>query len=224
MVNGRNPIKNFIRDWGLWAFQLVPSWKAWIELGPVREGMPKYSYDEGMPFVAELGGGVCFPQTYCVALSSGMQSPQVRFTDDVVFAEGKKKLFQIAVLLGHPGEAEDAMHDLDGLDEISHELSPAEATFFVPRQSVLSAGNEQGTSGAGLFRTASGEEFAASDLCVSRPAPRGYVEDAMYRCANRKRYVILRFDRFVFAACKGRQELELAASRLSQLFPASSTL
>lgn len=69
-----------------------------------------------------------------------------------------------------------------------------------------------------VYRTATGDEFARSTLCESRPIPRGYDETLMWKSIGGKRYVVLRPDRFVFAVCNTETELVKAAACLAQLF------
>lgn len=160
----------------------------------------------------EMSGGVCFPQTYCMALQ---KDAAVQFTDDVIY-EGKISMFQIVVLLNNVEELDSAMHDLKALGEGNELLSPRDATFFVPRTSCKPGIDY--ASHRSVYRTATGDEFACSILCDSRPIPRGYDETLMWKSVNRKRYVVLRPDRFVFAVCNTKAELGKAATRLDQLF------
>ncbi|KAJ5125209.1 monooxygenase [Penicillium atrosanguineum] len=212
MVNGTGLKHTFIRNWALWLIQLIPSWKHFLERGPRSSGAIQYSYLPEMPFMPELSGGSCFPQTYCMALH---KDAAVQFTDDVIF-EGKTSLFQIVVLLNNVEELASAVHDLKALNEGNELLSLRDATFFVPRTSCkpdTDYGSRQS-----VCRTATGDEFASSILCDSRPIPRGYDEMLMWKSVNGKRYVVLRPDRFVFAACNTEAELGKAATRLAQLF------
>lgn len=222
MVSSRNPVQIFIRDWALWFIQLIPSLKHWLELGPRSEGPVRYTHSAEMPFIPDLHGGISFPQTYCAVLQEGSL---VQFTDDVIFGDGKKKLFQIVVLLSCLDELGHASNEIDGIDRVSDELSPEEATFFVPRMSLLDISAKKGPCGnfnSRLFRTATDDEFAESNLCLKRPPPRGYNETLMWQSVSGARYVILRSDRFVFAACNTRLELEQAARKLAGFFlPAS---
>jgi hypothetical protein len=201
----------FIRNWGLWFLQLIPSWKHWLEQGPRGDGPTQYTHSPGMPFMPEFSGGLCFPQTYCISLQT---NAGVQFTDDVIFAE-KRTPFQIVVLLDHPNERDIAVQDLANIKP-SPLLSPSsEATIFVPRTSCT---DQAGTCEYPLFRSATGDEFARSALCKSRPQPRGYHEMLMWQSVGGRRYVVLRFDRFVFAACKDGVELAKAVSHLNELF------
>lgn len=218
MVNSKNPLQNFVRDWGLWLVQLVPSWKQRLELGPRADGPIRYNHSTGMPFLPELDGGSSFPQTYCRGLP---QRSRVQFTDDVIFANGKNEIFQIVVLLSRLDQLKDAMNDLFVIGQTSDRLSPREATYFIPRTSSSAPLNDEGDdqSDNKIFRTATVDEFAECDLCLGRPRPRDYNEFLMWQSVAGKRFVILRPDRFVFAACNTGAELKQAISRLAALFP-----
>lgn len=209
MVNGKGPAQIFVRDWGLWLLQKVPPVKHWLERGPRNESAVQYQHAPGLPFIPELGGGLFFPQTYCIGVQPGST---VQFTDDVIFGQKNACAFQIVVLLNDFQELDSAISDLAGL--VPDELIATEATFFVPRTQC------QGeiTHPSPLFRTATGLEFARSPLCLSRPEPYGYDERLMWKAAGGARYVILRFDRFVFAFCKTKAELDKSVAEVKRLF------
>lgn len=209
MVNGKGSTPIFVRDWGLWLLQKMPPVKHWLERGPRNESSVQYQHVPGLPFIPELGGGLFFPQTYCIGVQPG--SP-VQFTDDVIFA-GKKNVFQIVVLLDNLQELDSAISDIDGI--IADELIADAATFFVPRTQCQGQITHPKRP---LFRTATGLEFARSPLCLSRPEPYGYDERLMWKTARGARYVILRFDRFVFAFCKTKAELDKSVAEIKRLF------
>lgn len=220
MVNSNSLFKIFVRDWGLWLLQMVPPMKRWIELGPRQAGRMCYEHTKGMPFLPEFGGGALFSQAYCIALSSnGAQEPKLKFTDSVIFGDGKKGVFQLVVLMGGDvSHLQSVTKDIKSLDQISPLLYPSEASFFVRRSDAhIKPADSVGTNNPSLFRTASSEEFDASSLSVGRPPVRGYREYDMWTGVGEKKYVILRADRFVFAACGSREELERAAVRLNEL-------
>ena len=220
MVNTKSPIKIFVRDWGLWLLQLIPPIKKWIELGPRQASRMRYQHVGRMPFMPEFKGGALFSQTYCVALDCAMKSPTVRFTDDIIFAEDKKALFQIVILLDDElSRLQRIRTSLEGLESICPWLCPAESTVFVRRPSLSREPAFQFDTLQGVHRTATAEEFERSALCGGRPAPRGYREFDMWAGLENKTFIILRADRFVFAACETRRELELAAQKLNELFP-----
>ncbi|KAJ5976333.1 monooxygenase [Penicillium waksmanii] len=216
MVNGKNWSHIFLRNWGLWFMQLVPSWKHWLERGPRGTGPTRYRHTPEMPFLPELGGGVSFPQSYCISLRDGSE---VQFTDDVIFL-GKRGIFQIVVLLNTLDEVSSAIQDIEEIKTDEFLISPDEATFFLPRVACESApaGRLDAAAARPLFRTASSNEFAHSTLCNSRPEPRGYSESLMWDTIGGKRYVVLRLDRFVFATCNSKTELERVLGQLSNSF------
>ncbi|KAJ5365229.1 monooxygenase [Penicillium concentricum] len=213
MVNGKSLLHILIRNWGMWFLQLIPSWKHWLEQGPRGDGPTRYTHSAGMPFMPEFDGGLCFPQTYCIALDP---DANVQFTDDVIFRSGN--VFQLVVLLNGLHELDAALEDLDEIFQMGL-LSADDATFFVPRISNTNyAAHKQADRWHRVFRTATGEEFAQSSLCADRPVPRGYDEDLMWKSVGAKRYVIVRMDRFVFAACNTKADLAKVTSSLARIF------
>lgn len=219
MVNSSNRFLISLRDWTLWTLQLIPTWKHWLELGPRADGPVSYKHAMGMPFIPKKKGGVYFPQTYCARLSEGSR---IYFTDDVIFDQNQgNKLFRVVVLLNNLDELSHAVGDLQAVEGISQDLALDGATFFVPKGSLKnSALDEEILDGFDdrLFRSATGEEFAQSELCIDRPFPRGYNELLMWQASKGMRYVILRPDRFVFAMCQSRLELEEVAKSLVEIF------
>ena len=169
-----------------------------------------------MPFLPEFQGGLAFCQTYCTDLS---ETGPVQFTDTAIFTEDKKSIFQLVILLRNLDEWKSTANELEGIGQSDY-LSPEEATIFVPRESVQSLSDHRDwmSSQPRVFRSASADEFAQSDLCHNRPAPRGYRETLMWEIMNGKRYVILRPDRFVFAACSTASELQRATKKLEEMF------
>jgi hypothetical protein len=218
LVNSTNPVQNFIRDWALTVMQLIPSVKHQLELGPRREGPVRYIHSGGMPFLPSLHGGISFPQTYCTELVK--PGNRVRFTDDVIFSKEKTKLFQIVVLLDNPEQALPATQELNGIDGISDgHLSAEEAALLVQASKCLPNDDYSNFDDIWLFRTASAEEFKQSDLCVGRPEPHGYNESQIWQVLPGKRFIIVRHDRFVYAACATRAELVEAAKSLAETLP-----
>lgn len=209
----RGRVQSFVRDFGLCILQLVPPWKHWLERGPRGDGATRYVHSPGLPFMPELGGGKYFPQTYCIGFQ---RDSVVQFTDDVIFA-GHKEPFKIVVLLDDPLQFDSALRDLNGIDQFNG-LSQDGATFFVPRAKCIGV-IDQGPGDQcqrPLFRSASGDEFSQSLLCTCRPPPYGYDESLLFKPG--KRYVVLRFDRFVYALCDTKAELERAAAQISEMF------
>ncbi|KAJ5974815.1 monooxygenase [Penicillium waksmanii] len=214
MVNTKNVLQGLIRDWALWSMQCIPSWKHWLELGPRAEGPVQYAHEPGLPFLPGMSGGGCFAQTYCVAVSD--KESRAFFTDDAIFASSKICPFQVVILLPHLEALMPTLGELEGIEQVAPQLLRfSEATIFVPRKSVPPGAEAPNSR---LYRSATAEEFGKSSLCNGRPFPRGYNEDLMWQSMSGKRYVILRPDRFVFAACKTVADLGVAARRLEAMF------
>ena len=222
MVNSKNPWKIFARDWGLWLLQLISPVKRWIQLGPRIAGRTQYTFEPGMAFMPELGGGALFSQSFCVAITQTPdQECDVLFTDDVVFSEHKKAVFQLVVFMdGGLDELLFYEQVLGGFGKISPRLHPDEATFFVGNGHHAMDKEANSDVKKTIFRIATADEFFSSPLSQGRPYPHGYRETDMRLGLGGKKFAIVRSDRFVFAACDTREELEVAATKLGELFPA----
>ncbi|KAK7177862.1 putative monooxygenase [Paraphaeosphaeria sporulosa] len=214
-VTESNPRKILIRDWSLWAMQLIPSWKHWLQLGNRRDGMIKYKWepDKEMAFLPDFKGGVNFPQVYCRQLGPNGVG-KVQFTDDVIFTEGKKGLFQLVVFLRSDFDFTDACKSILGIDQASaYMLRADEVTFIANGMS-----NSEDQHGR-VYRLATAEEFAEDkDLCNGRPPPQFYDPFRMSKEIDNLPFVILRPDRFVFAAADSEMSLLDAAEQLKTLF------
>jgi len=217
-VTEKDPVKAFVRDWYLWAVQLVPSWRRELEKGPRGEGMSRYRYESGMPFLPDLGGGICLPQVYCALLDSDQNAVQIRFTDDLIFGSDKRGLFHIVVLADQIEEALSAAKAMIGLSQLSHGLlHENEATFIVHDLGAKPLVDMKLDTGQqNIVRVATGEEFAADPmLCKNRPPPKYYDPYRMKHEVRGKKFVIVRPDRFVYAACSNAADLRRAVEELS---------
>ncbi|RDW75503.1 hypothetical protein BP6252_06645 [Coleophoma cylindrospora] len=214
-VTETNPVKIFFRDWYLWFLQLHPGWKYWLEMGARRYGMIRYEYEPGMAFLPDMGGGACFPQVYCVPLGVKQGVGQPGFTDDFVFAPRKTGLFQIVVLLDGIAELTWAYNSLAEVDTLSHgEVKTAEATYIIHDLTSGSNSLPENIEDS-VIRIATAAEFAQdSRLCGGRPPPKHYDAFGLRKAFKRKNFVILRPDRFVYAACSDKAELEKAVARI----------
>ena len=219
-VTESDPWKAFVRDWYIWAIQLIPSWKRELEKGPRKDGMIQYQYQSGMPFLPQYGGGVCFPQVYCAGLDSAQNAGRVAFTDDLIHSPTKEGLCQVVVLVDRADEIGSAVRALSGLAASSQGLvREDEATIFVhdfsakvPVDSKMELGRR-----TQIARIATGQEFAAdARLCKNRPAPRYYDAFRMKQEVHNKTFIIIRPDRFVYAACSNAEELQRAAKSMPQ--------
>lgn len=222
-VTEGDPMRACLNSWYFWAIQLVPQWRRDVELGHRREGMTKYVWQpgKGMIFLPELGGGGNFPQTYCAALT-GSEAGKVRFTDDVIFSSRKRGTFQVVVLLDSMEDLKELREFLAGVDSgLERVLVPDEATFILLE--TTSPAMRSTTEEKDLFRLATGAEFGADEsLCRGRPRPQNYDPFRLSKEVDGKTFVILRPDRFVFAACDSRNDFLGAIESLRPLIMGSS--
>jgi len=189
--------------------------------------MIKYDYRPGMPFLKEFEGGRMLPQVFCAPVGE-LAPPMPMFTDDIIFAKEKRCLFQLVVLLTSLAEISVLKADLVNVDNLSEgELSADEATFILHDFSHLSkpAGDSHTLAPSALTpamsryitRVITGGEYEGatwyhSDYAIHRPPPLYYNHERLRNDIGRDQvFVILRPDRFVFAACRDRAELEKAA-------------
>ncbi|KAH8884980.1 FAD/NAD(P)-binding domain-containing protein [Thozetella sp. PMI_491] len=213
-VTESSRFKMFVRDWLLAFLRLIPAVERYLEKGARKDGMVRYQMAPDVAFLRS--GGFLFPQVYCVKLEPEKSNSQVLFTDDVIFADCKRSLFQLVILLGSVSEYRQVRDGLKRLEEISKgELISSEATYIVhdtqgPQMVDKDVRN--------LYRIATAAEFAAdSELCGLRPPPKYYDEHRMAKEASRNRYVILRQDRFAFVACNSVADLEQSVCALAGL-------
>ncbi|KAL4920207.1 hypothetical protein BDW62DRAFT_216159 [Aspergillus aurantiobrunneus] len=200
-VTETNPLKIFLRSCNLFIMNLVPSWRRQLRLGRRKEGMIRYQFSPGMPFIPNLNGGLCLPQVYCKYISG-----TVFFTDDIIFNPSKKGLFQLLVYLETPSEIGPAKETISAIEGFSMgDIHIKEATYIVEdRNWSLDAGDEGLDS---VYQLASAEEFARSPLCEGRSEPHYYDMYYLGKALGGSKYVIVRPDRFIFAACSSREEL-----------------
>lgn len=203
-------VKAAIRDWSLWAMQLVPSWRREMGKGPRADGLTKYKHSQGLPFSPKLRGGICLPQVYCANLSTG----EVKFTDDFIFAAGKDGLFQLLVLANDGHDALQILKMLPQLTELSKGwLKEDEASVLIHDVDAPYVGAIHHSRR--IARIASADEFAASVLCTNRPKPLYYdAHRIQEEIGDQTRYVIVRPDKFIYAACVDREELLEATRQL----------
>jgi hypothetical protein len=207
-VTEANPFKIFFRTCYLFIMNLVPKWRHELHLGRRKEGMVRYQHRPGMPFIPELNGGLCLPQVYCKSIG---ENKEVLFTDEAVFSLGKKGLFQLLVYLEHWSELEPARETVASMRTVAgNGICVEEATYMI--HDMLGKPGSGIDNLASVYQLASGDEFAASPLCEGRPKPRHYDPDYLANSLRGGKYVIVRPDRFIFAACATRAELERAIS------------
>ncbi|KAI3572670.1 hypothetical protein IWW34DRAFT_636854 [Fusarium oxysporum f. sp. albedinis] len=223
-VTESNSCKVFLRDCYFYFMQRIPSWRHWLQLGNRREGMVRYQWQEdaGMIFLSRFGGGGNFPQVYAAAITNTPQSNKVFFTDDLIFSPHKEGIFQVVVILQLHRSTDSVENALRGLEDFSGGgLRDGEATIFLDSTYAPSVDLK---SSQPIYRLATAAEFAQdSDLCRGRPEPKGYDPHRMSKEVCNKTFVILRPDRFVFAACDTTSNLVYAAKMLGK-FLATGTL
>ena len=189
--------------------------------------MTKYDYAPGMPFMPEYLGGKSFPQVFSAPID-GPAPPIPTFTDDAIFAPSKIGIFQIVALLDSVDQFRSARADVSRIHypESLLTLDPSETTYVV-HGDVPSVHDAPALLGKeipseNIIRVLGADEYAAAghtQTAVEKQFPR---PEPLYYDANRIRkdlgfdkvYVIVRWDRFVFAACRNAAELERALSLL----------
>jgi hypothetical protein len=183
--------------------------------------MMRYDWAPGMPFLPKFGGGKSFPQVFCAPID-GRAPPLPMFTDDAVFAPQKKACFQIVALVDGIKQLEAAMEDVERLKarvDKGEVIDTDETTYLVHKQAgpvlvrepVLKLLEDKNSCvrilGAEEYEAAGGTE-EARNIGFERPAPVGYdVEKIRKDLGRHVRYVIVRWDRMVFASCKNVEEL-----------------
>ncbi|RFU31743.1 hypothetical protein B7463_g4613, partial [Scytalidium lignicola] len=215
-VTEGNQVKIFFRDWYLWFAQLIPSWRHNLHLGNRREGMVRYEHQAGMPFIPEMNGGVCFPQVYCRRLDP--EDSSIFFTDDIIWSKEKTVLFKIVVLAQSFEDVKSALHALDDIEHTSGgHILPNDITVVLEDLSLKVSDNKLDDSWKSkVYRVASGEEFASSPLCHGRPEPIGYDPYRLGKEVKKKQIIFLRPDRFVFAACDSKEEVDRTAVQIRE--------
>ncbi|KAI9048859.1 hypothetical protein LZ554_006716 [Drepanopeziza brunnea f. sp. 'monogermtubi'] len=211
--------------------QLLPWANRALEKGPRSQGCVRYQPADGLPFLGDAYGGITLPQVYCAptstpaAATATAAAVAVQFSDDVIFATNKRGLFQLLVLvqsLADVDAARESLLDID-IDRLSNDYIRAdEATFLVQQSELLippldahpppprqrDGTTTTTTTTTTAFRLATAEEFAACEaLCRGRPKPRYYDMHRIGKDLGGMKFVVVRPDRFTYAACKNIEEL-----------------
>ncbi|OQE42999.1 hypothetical protein PENCOP_c003G03963 [Penicillium coprophilum] len=203
-VTEGNPLKIFLRDWFLYFMHFIPNWRSDLRLGRRKEGMVPYKYSPGLPFNPAYKGGTFLRQVYCKPIG---KSGDVLFSDDIIFEKEKKGLFQLLVCLKDLNELTAAREAVSRIEETSKgEIPYAEVTYLVGKLDIGSMALTQDTSS--VYRLASAEEFAGSPLCRGRPEPEYYDPHQLTKVLGGSKFVLVRPDRIVYAACDDASELE----------------
>lgn len=196
--------------------QLIPPIRRRLELGPRAEGLSRYVWRDGMSFLSEFSGGVMCPQVYCRSVFANIDS-QVHFTDDVIFKSPHNSFLSLVVSVSNVAEAQTAYSELKGLDlpQISHGELKLEDVCYIVHDPLLEAPVlSTPISPTQIYRIATIEEFKQSSLNVNRPEPAGYDMYCIRTELRGRRYILVRPDRFVFAACTSGKELKEACDKI----------
>ncbi|KAJ5757375.1 uncharacterized protein N7511_006069 [Penicillium nucicola] len=204
-VTEGNPIKIFLRDWSLFFMHFVPSWRRDLRLGHRKGGLVKYNHSPGLPFDPSHRGGLCLPQVYCKQIGGD----KVLFSDDLIFSKDKKSLFQLLVYLDSVDELDAVQQSVARVQEIfKGQVHPSETTYIVEdtKAKLPEAKEDQSL----IYRLATGQEFAQSSLCRGRPEPQYYDPYYLRKSLDGNKFVLVRPDRFIYAACGSIADLEKA--------------
>ncbi|KPI43783.1 3-(3-hydroxy-phenyl)propionate/3-hydroxycinnamic acid hydroxylase [Cyphellophora attinorum] len=190
-----------------WLMQFVPPCKRLLEKGERLKGMVRYRWQDGLHFVDDGFGGMSLPQVYCAQISLSAADASVFLTDDLIFRHGKRGIFQLVVLPRTIEELKFIKHTLADLDVLSGGcIIRNEATFIIQTSKEVHVPDDISSN---VFRLATADEFEhTKSLCQGRPAPRHY---DMFRLGSDlcgKRFVVVRPDRFVYAACDTAEQLQ----------------
>ena len=129
-------------------------------------------------------------------------------------------LLRLLVVVDDMEQAEKAWLELKQLNlekASGGEVQEASAFFLIhaPSLEIHQPDSSSDIPRDSVYRVATGEEFAASELCNDRPYPTGYDMYRIRKEVGGRKYVLMRPDRFVFAACHSDSELLAACERIS---------
>lgn len=182
----------------------IPSWARDLRLGRRKEGMVPYQYFPGLPFDPAYKGGTILRQVYCKPIG---KSDDVFFSDDIIFGKEKKGLFQLLVYLNDVNEVNVAREVLSRIEETSKgEIPYADVTYLVGRLDMEAESLTLDVSS--VYCLATTEEFAVSPLCRGRPVPEYYDPHQLAKALGGSKFVLVRPDRIVYAACDDASQLE----------------
>lgn len=206
-----DPVKSLIRDWIMWAVQLIPAWKRQLEEGG-RSAPVKYHYQPGLPFLGDGNGGSLFPQVFVY----DFHKQKIALSDDLVFDASKMGLFRLVLLPKTSAEIPGLLGSLPPIAELSRGLVVAdEITILVQDETANPPPLSQMSLGVRLARTATAVEFMSDPvLSANRTWPRGYDPHRIHKSIEHHNYALVRLDRFVYASCSSIADLEDSLRRL----------
>ncbi|KIM95300.1 hypothetical protein OIDMADRAFT_45231 [Oidiodendron maius Zn] len=207
--NEASKFKAFLRNWYLWLIQLVPSWRYDLELGPRKAGMTRYDYIPGAPFLPDYGGGISFPQVFAGPIDQPAPALPI-FTDDAIFSKQKRGIFQVVALI-------DSLEQLQKATYVVHNQTHQNAEALLLSALPAGATNIVRVIGAKEYK-AVGETTEAIASGFPRPQPLFYEPNRIYKELGKDvAFVIVRWDRIVFARCRNLAELKEALSKVEDV-------
>lgn len=178
--------------------------------------MVQYKHESGMPFLPHYGGGKCLPQVYCRDLNQ--VKGDILFTDDAIWDVSTPTLFRLVVLLPSSENLPSAMNATANLEAIFADHGLRVGITIIIEDVAVSAADIiklERASSVNIYRVATADEFAQSPLCESRPRPEGYDPYRLGKDVDHKRFLFLRPDRFIFAACDTIDEVKDATGHVA---------
>jgi hypothetical protein len=219
-VYGGQQLEIYSTEVGLQIHAKFSALESRLGKGRRAKGMIRYQWQECLPFLDRVYGGICLPQVFCVSLFSASKNVEVSFTDDVIFRRDKKGLFQLVVLLSDATDLGAIRKDLTGLDTLSgHYVLPHEVTTIIQACEVdvlpLQVGKD-------VYRLATLASLP-HPTCSAKgdPAPQHYDLYQMRRDLHAKRFAIVRPDVFLYVACDSVEHLKNICSGIRKKLGAS---
>jgi hypothetical protein len=228
--NESSKVKAFLRNWYLWLIQLVPSWRYDLELGPRKAGLTRYDHTLEAPFLPDFGGGISLPQVFAAPIDQPAP-PVPMFTDDAIFSNQKRCIFQVVALATSLEELRSCQSEINSLGTRYNKddlVSLAETTYIVHKQAHQTL---QATSrlapppeSRNIVRVVGAEEYKATGETEGaiargfpRPEPLYYEPNRIYKdLGAHVVFAVIRWDRIVFARCRNLFELEVALTGIEE--------
>ena len=109
---------------------MVLSWKFKLEQVPLSP--LQYTYEAGMAFLPNIGGGISLPRRYCIPTSPAQTIHDVSYCNSVILAPEKRGLFPLAIFVDSIADIPDAMKILLAIEPRPEDIGQAinEATYI----------------------------------------------------------------------------------------------
>jgi hypothetical protein len=177
--------------------------------------MTKYDYAQDMPFLPQYSGGASFPQVFAAPIDGPAPSLPM-FTDDAIFSKKKKSIFQVVVLIDNPAQLPVLQREISEYlpsgFTVAGVIDLTEVTYIVHNTSPKMTDSglyKAPTIQSNVVRVVDAEEYVvagetdeARALGFPRPKPIYYSPLRIRKdLGTEAKYVIVRWDRMVFASC-----------------------